>query len=372
LDEAMRERGAAVAAGWANPGSSGSAMADGRTVSHSFKDGQVLRGPDGTTVAYGQIGGYSRSEGVAAAWGEAHSGMASAQGMAYAKGELSAMAYARGMYVQTKNSIMAAGEAMQELVARAEVGARGSAGVGSSLFQVDAGIQGQTEVGERTHAGGLAYVGLDSLGLPAFEVGGQAGGMAGSRAAGMAQAVVSLLGLIKVRVGGVAQGMAGAAGGVLGHFKFRDGDFALRLGGSAAAGVGGNVQTEIGVELGKLPKGILMTTVAPVVQAPILLINSIGKLLGHKDKPGEYTPDITDFPKLAAQTFVGGIHMVANGAVEIGRDIGNGVVAGAEGLATGAKFVGKTAVDAVVGVGEGIGQGAKFIGNTIASIFKGW
>ncbi len=357
---------------WAQPGRSGDAIAFGEAKADSFRDGQVIKGPDGAVVAYGQVGTYARASGVAAAWGETHGEMWNAQGSAWARAELSAMAYARGAFVKTKDAVMAMGESVAELVARAEAGARGSAGVGSRLFQVDAGIQGATEVGARSNAAGIAYVGLDSLGLPAFELGGQAAAMGGSRAQGMAQAAVSLLGLIKVRVGAVAQGMAGAAGGILGHFKMRDGDFALRLGGSAAAGIGGNVATEVGVELGTLPKGVLMTTVAPIVQAPILLINSIGKLFGQKDKPGEYTPDITDFPKLAAATFVGGIRMVGQGAVEIAQDVGNGVVAAGEGLATGAKFVGKTAVDAVVGVGEGIGTGVKFIGNTVASLFKGW
>ncbi|MBM3268453.1 MAG: hypothetical protein FJZ01_12460 [Candidatus Sericytochromatia bacterium] len=357
---------------WAHPGKSGDAIAYGEAKSDSFKDGQVIKGPDGTVVAFGQVGSYARASGVAAAWGETHGEMWNAQGAAWAKAELSAMAYARGAYVKTKNSVMVMGETVAEAVARAEAGARGSAGVGSRLFQVDANLQGATEVGAREHSGGIGYVGLDSLGLPAFELGATANGMAGSRAQGMAQAAVSLLGLLRIRVGAVAQGMAGAAAGILGHIKVRDGDFALRFGGTAAAGIGGAVATEVGVELGTLPKGLLMTTVAPVVQAPILLINSIGKLFGQKDKPGEYTPDITDFPKLAAQTFVGGIKMVGQGATEIAQDIGNGVVAAGEGLATGAKFVGNTVVGAVVGVGEGIGQGAKFIGKTIASIFKGW
>lgn len=357
---------------YANPGSSGSAWAGAESKTDAFASADSIKGPDGSAVGFAQAGMYHRSSAMAVAYGETHSNFAHAQGMAYAKAELSAAAYARGAYVKTPKSMLIMGETLAEAVARAEAGARGSAGVGSSLFHVDANIRTATEVGARGHAAGIAYLGLDSLGLPAFEVGGQASTMGGSRAEAMAGTVVSLLGLIKVRVGAVAQGMAGAAAGVLGHFKFKDGDIALRLGGSAAAGVGGNVQTEVGLELGKLPKGVLMTTVAPIVQAPILLANSIGKLFGHKDKPGQYTPDITDFPKLAGQTIEAGAKMVATGAVEIARDVGNGVVAAGEGLATGAKFVGKTAVDAVVGVGEGLGQGARFIGKTVASIFRGW
>ena len=335
---------------FANPGSSGGSMALADSKTDTFADGQVIRGQDGTVVAFGQAGMFHRSSAVASTWGEAHNEFASAQGMAYAKAELSAAAYARGAYVKTPRSVLVMGETLAEAVARAEAGAYGSAGVGSSLFNVDASFRTATEIGGRGQAAGIAYLGLDSLGLPAVEFGGQAGGMAGSRAEAMAGTVVSLHGLIKIRVGAVAQGMAGAAAGVLGHFKFKDGDFALRLGGSAAAGVGGNVQTEVGLELGKLPKGVLMTTVAPVVQAPILLINSIGKLLGHKDKPGEYTPDLSDFPKIAGQTIVAGANMVATGAVEIAKDIGNGIVATGEGLATGAKFIGKT----------------------VASLFSGW
>lgn len=358
---------------WANPGSSGNAMAMADSASQSFADGQVVRGPDGTLVAYGQAGYYGRAQAFALAHGETHGNNSSAEGMAYAKAEAGLAAYVRGAFVKTSNSVMAMGEATFEAIARTEVGARGRSGIGRMLLSVDAYAQGAAEVGLRAKATGMAYLGLDSMGMPGIELGGSANGMAGGQAEGMAGTNISLLGLVTLHVGGAARGIAGAAGGVLGHFKFRDGILSLGVGANAAAGVGGHVATEVGVGLGPIPKGVVMMTVAPVIQAPILLMNSIGKLLGiAKEKPGEFIPDLSDYPALVAHTFTSGAKMIGQGALDLARDIADTTVEMGKGLVHGAGFVAKSVGDGVVGAVNGIGTGIGFIGKSIGKLFSGW
>lgn len=254
-------------------------------------------------------------------------------GSAWARAEAAIRVYGHVRIVKTRQYIQAAGVVMAQVLATAEAGMIGRAAVGRGLFSVDAELRGATEVGAKARAAGLAFIGLDSLGLPAIELGAHAGGSAGARAQADAGTRISLLGLLTLRARAVAQAVAGTAGEVTGHLKIRDGDFAVRLGATGSTGVGARVATEVGIALGKIPHGLLATAVAPIVCAPVLLFNSLAKLLGRKDQPDSQAPGLGDFPRVAAGRVSAGAKLIAEGTVDLARDIGKGVRSLAKGLA---------------------------------------
>ncbi len=332
--------------------------------------GQVLHGPGGTTVAAGQAGIVAQAALTAGAQGRFQDGPLAAEGAATVGAEVRTAAVAQGMAVKTHKSVMVAGSATAEALAKVEGAAAGRLEVGKELLDAAADVSGAASTGVQAKAAGMAYLGIDSLGLPAFNIQGGAEGSAGAEAQGEAGATVSLLGLVKLHIGAVANAIAGAAGGALVHLEADNGIFALALGATGAAGVGGHLGTEVGVELGPLPKGILMTTVSPILEAPELLVSSIAKLLGIvKSKPGRPVPGITDYPQIAGKTIVTGARLVAQGARTVADDVVDTGVAIGHGVATGATFVGKTVAGAAVGIAKGVASGVGAIGGFFSHLF---
>lgn len=263
----------------------------------------------------GAVAGASAWAGAEGAWQQ---GPLRVAGAAEAGASVDAMALARGAIVRTRTSLSAAGRVLAEAVARTQARADASAAIGKELLRVDGHLATDTMAGAEAGADAMAYMGIDELGLPAVEIGGSAQGATGVRAEGTAGATVSFLGLFAISVRAIAEGIAGAAGGAMFHLKARNGDFALQLGATGAAGVGGHVGTEVGVQLGPIPEGLIMATVSPIVELPELAVSSLARLVGLDRKhPG---PGLSDYPAVAGRTIATGAKLIAKGAVQVAGD----------------------------------------------------
>lgn len=220
-------------------------------------------------------------------------------------------------------------------MARAEVQASGRAEVGE-LIKASADGKITAEVGASADAKGHLKFGLDSLGLPSIDAEAGAEAMTGAQATGDAHGNINLLNLVEIDLGASAKAIAGAAAAIVGGFSFKDGKLRIKSGATAAAGAGVSGQAEVGVGLGKIPRGALQTTVKPFLAVPTLTLTTLYK--GVAALFGEHpdVPDLTDLPKTVATA-------VSDGA--------------------------KSMVDGVVGIGEQIGDAAKGIGNFFKKLF---
>lgn len=336
-------------------------------------DGTIQTPAPGVLMASGHLEAW-RHDGLSARAEGRHEGsLVHAEGTAWANATFDAGIRLVGALAAVPGMAVAAGAAEVQATAKVEGGAVGKAKVGRSLFSIDGFLHAVGEVGARARAAGVALLGIDSLGLPGFEFGGAAEGMAGAQGTGRAGLAVSLLGLIRVQVRGLAQGIAGAAGVAGGHLKFRDGDLSVGFGAGGAAGVGGGLGTEVTVGLGKIPKGILQTTVAPILQLPMFALNTLGKALGIKPPEGREMPVLGDWGRWAAHSVEQGTKAVGEGLTEIVEDVGavakvvgGAVTEGVTGLAKGVGQAAEALGGAVVGVVEGIGKGLAAVGGGIA------
>ena len=213
-------------------------------------EGTVQQPVPGVVLAAGHVEAW-RHDGISAlATGRREGSLVEAEGQAWANAAVDAGVRLIGGLAAVPGLAVAAGAAEVQATARVEGGAQGKAKVGRSLLSIDGFVHAVGEAGARARAAGVALLGIDSLGLPGFEFGGAAEGMAGAQGTGRAGLAVSLLGLIRVQVRGLAQGIAGAAGAAAAHLKFRDGDLSVGFGagggtwrpprsrGSPAAGCG--------------------------------------------------------------------------------------------------------------------------------------
>ncbi len=218
-------------------------------------------------------------------------------------------------------------EASAGAVAKAQVAASatGSANLGILQAHGTAGITAEASAEASAH--GRAWLGIDSLGLPAFALGAAARTDAAAGVRSHATGGVSILGLIEVGGSGSLKAMAGAASSFLGSLSFRDGKLSAGAGLGAAAGLGGEAQAGVSVGLGKLPRGITQTVVAPLLSIPVLLantvINGVGSLFG--EEPSEASRGITDLPDVMATHVMSGIKTVGEGAEEVADQVVDGV-----------------------------------------------
>jgi len=345
-------------------------------------DGIVQRPAPGVLLAAGHLEAW-RQDGISAQATGRHEGpLVQAEGQAWANAATEAGVRLVGGLAAIPGLAIAAGAAEVQATARVEGGAQGKAKVGRSLLSIDGFIHAVGEVGARARAAGVALLGIDSLGLPGFEFGGAAEGMAGAQGTGRAGLAVSLLGLIRVQVRGLAQGIAGAAGAAAAHLKFRDGDLSVGFGAGGAAGVGGGVGTEVTVGLGKIPRGILQTTVAPILQLPMFALNTIGKALGIKAPEGREMPVLKEWDNWAKRSVDQGLKAVGEGFAEIGEDLGavasfvggavvDGVTGVAKGVGKAAEAVGGAVVDGVTGLAKGVGKAAEAVGGVVVGAVTG-
>ncbi len=214
------------------------------------------------------------------------------------------------------------GESGLMAIAGAEIEAAGAAQVGQ-LIQASAAGKASAQTGAGAHAKGSLKFGMDSLGLPSLEASAGAEAMAGAKASGSARGRINVLELIEFDVGGSAEAIAGAAAAIFGGLGYKDGRIWINSRAAAAAGAGLSGGADVGVGLGKIPPGVLQTTLRPVLAVPTLAITSVYKgvmsLFGADTKE---VPDITDLPKVAVDAFKEGAKNLSDGVCEIGKQIG--------------------------------------------------
>lgn len=258
-------------------------------------------------------------------------------------------------------------EASAGVAARAQASAKATGAANLGIIQAHGTAGVAAEASAEASAHGRAWVGIDSLGLPAFALGAAARTdvVAGVRT--HAEGGVSLLGLIELGGSGSLKGMAGAASSFLGSIGFRDGKLSVGAGLGAAAGLGGEAQAGVSVGLGKLPRGITQTVVAPVLSVPVLLantvVNGVGSLFG--ETPWEGAPDITDLPKVVVTHVTNGAKTIAKGAEEVAEQ----VVGAAKTIAKGAEAAAKGVAKGAVAAADGVVDGVKWLGRQIGSLF---
>lgn len=203
--------------------------------------------------------------------------------------------------------------------------ATGRADLGVLQAQGSAGLVAEAAAEASAH--GRAWIGIDSLGLPAFSLGAAARTDAAAGVRSHATGGVSILGLIEVSGAGSLKAMAGAASSFLGNIGFRDGKLSVGAGVGAAAGLGGEAQAGASVGLGKLPRGVTQAVVAPVISVPVLLttslVNGVASLFG--EEPWEGNPGITDLPEVVAGHVKAGVQSIAEGAEEVVSQVAGGV-----------------------------------------------
>lgn len=242
-----------------------------------------------------------------------------------ASASLGATAHAEGRAVIGAQQIGL--EASAGAIAKAQVAATaaGHADLGILQAHGKAGIAAEASAEASAH--GRAWLGIDSLGLPGFSLGAAARTDAAAGVRTHAEGGASLLGLIEVGGSGSLKAIAGAASSFLGSIGFRDGKLSVGAGLGAAAGVGGEAQAGVSVGLGKLPRGVTQTVVAPVLSVPVLLttslVNGVGALFG--EAPWEGAPGITDLPQVVASHVKTGIQTIGKGAEEVADQVVGGV-----------------------------------------------
>jgi len=135
------------------------------------------------------------------------------------------------------------------------------------------------------------------------------------------------LGLIEIGGSGSLKALAGAASSFLGSVGFKDGRLSVGAGLGAAAGLGGEAQAGAYVGLGKLPRGVTQTVVAPVLSVPVLLtntlVNGVGSLFG--EEPWEGAQGITDLPEVVVGHVKTGLKTIGQGAEEVADQVVGGV-----------------------------------------------
>lgn len=242
-----------------------------------------------------------------------------------ANASLTASAHAEGRAVIGEQEIGL--EASAGAVAKAEISAEaaGSANLGVLQAHGKAGVSAEARAEASAH--GRAWLGVDSLGLPAFSLGAAARTDAAAGVRSHAEGGVSLLGLIEIGGSGSLKALAGAASSALGSIGFRDGKLSVGAGVGAAAGLGGEAQAGVSVGMGKIPRGVTQTVVAPILSVPVLLtttlVNGVGSLFG--DEPWEGSPGITDLPQVVAKHVTTGIKTIGLGAEEVADQVVGGV-----------------------------------------------
>ncbi len=242
-----------------------------------------------------------------------------------ANASLGATTHVEGRAVIGEQSIGV--EASAGAAAKAQIAAQatGSANLGILQAHGTAGIAAEASAEASAH--GRAWLGIDSLGLPAFSLGAAARTDAAAGVRSHASGGASLLGLIEVGGSGSLKALAGAASSFLGSIGFRDGKLSVGAGVGAAAGLGGEAQAGVSVGLGKIPRGVTQTVVAPVLSVPVLLatslVNGVGSLFG--EEPWEGNPGITDLPEVMAQHVKTGIQTIGQGAEEVADQVVGGV-----------------------------------------------
>lgn len=209
-----------------------------------------------------------------------------------------------------------------EAIARAQIQASGHAEIGD-LVKASASGKAAAEVGSSAKAGGHLRFGIDSLGLPSIDASAGAEAMAGARASGNARGHLSLLELVEIDVNTSAQAIAGAAAAIAAGFGFKDGKIWVKSGATAAAGAGVSGTADVGVGLGKIPRGVLQTTVSPVLAVPTLAVSTIYKGVASLFGDTPDVPDLTDLPKAVAGAFTEGVKNVADGVAGIGKQLGD-------------------------------------------------
>lgn len=244
---------------------------------------------------------------------------------ATASASLAATAHAEGRALITDQEIGM--EASAGVSAKAQIAAQasGSANLGILQAHGTAGVAAEARAEASAH--GRAWVGVDSLGLPAFALGAAARTDAAAGIRSHAEGGASLLGLIEIGGSGSLKALAGAASSFLGSVGFRDGKLSVGAGLGAAAGLGGEAQAGAYVGLGKIPRGVTQTVVAPVLSVPVLLantvVNGVGSLFG--EEPWAGAQGITDLPEVVANHVTTGIKTIAQGAEEVADQVVGGV-----------------------------------------------
>jgi hypothetical protein len=218
-------------------------------------------------------------------------------------------------------------EASAGAVAKAQVAAVASGSADLGLLQARGAAGLVAEASAEASAHGRAWLGIDSLGLPAFSLGAAARTDVAAGVRSHADGSASILGLIEIGGSGSLKAMAGAASSFLGSIGFRDGKLSVGAGVGAAAGIGGEAQGGVSVGLGKIPRGVTQTVVAPVLSVPILLttslVNGVASLFG--EEPWEGEPGITDLPEVMARHVKSGVQTIAEGAEEVANQVVGGV-----------------------------------------------
>ncbi len=297
------------------------AAASAIATGHARAAGQIIAMPGQTSASFSaQAAGLLQAQTsvTAQALGVLSAG-------ATASASLAAAAHAEGRAVIGEQEIGL--EASAGVAAKAQIVAQasGSANLGILQAHGTAGIAAEARAEASAH--GRAWVGVDSLGLPAFALGAAARTDAAAGIRSHAEGGASLLGLIEVGGSGSLKALAGAASSFLGSVGFRDGKLSVGAGLGAAAGLGGEAQAGAYVGLGKIPRGVTQTVVAPVLSVPVLLantvVNGVGSLFG--EEPWEGAKGITDLPEVVANHVTTGIKTIAQGAEEVADQVVGGV-----------------------------------------------
>ncbi|MNR86211.1 hypothetical protein D3C72_170600 [compost metagenome] len=242
-----------------------------------------------------------------------------------ASASLAATAHAEGRAVIGEQQVGLEASAGAVALAEVTATAAGSANLGVLQAHGKAGISAEARAEASAH--GRAWFGVDSLGLPGFSLGAAARTDAAAGVRTHAEGGASILGLIEVGGSGSLKALAGAASSFLGSIGFRDGKLSVGAGVGAAAGLGGEAQAGVSVGMGKLPRGVTQTVVAPILSVPVLLttslVNGVGSLFG--DEPWEGAPGITDLPEVVANHVKTGIKTIGHGAEEVADQVVSGV-----------------------------------------------
>jgi hypothetical protein len=244
---------------------------------------------------------------------------------ATAQASLLATAHAEGRAVFGEREIGLEASAGAAVKAQLAAQATGSANLGILQAHGTAGVAAEARAEASAH--GRAWVGVDSLGLPAFALGAAARTDVAAGVRSHAEGGASLLGLIEVGGSGSLKALAGAASSFLGSVGFRDGKLSVGAGLGAAAGLGGEAQAGAYVGLGKIPRGVTQTVLAPVLSVPVLLantvVNGVGSLFGSE--PWEGAQGIDDLPEVVANHVKTGISTIGQGAEEVADQVVGGV-----------------------------------------------
>lgn len=296
---------------------SGSAVAYG----HARASGRVAATPGRTEAAFSaEAAGLLQAQGSVSA-----EALGVLRGGATIDASLSGVAHVEGRAVIGEQEIGLEASAGAVALARVAAQASGSANLGILEAHGKAGISAEAHAEASAH--GRAWLGVDSLGLPAFSLGAAARTDAAAGVRSHAEGSASFLGLLEVGGSGSLKALAGAASSFLGSLSFRDGKLAIGAGLGAAAGFGAEAQAGVSVGLGKLPRGVTQTVVAPVLSVPVLLttslLNGVASLFG--EEPWEGNPGITDLPEVMAHHVKTGIRTIGDGIEEVADQIWGGV-----------------------------------------------